>query len=136
MYNANPSYLVFSCEKETGECTIKGIRKIPDEEDDGINYLIDTRAMEEVMAGSKITPIYTVGNLETAEEEEKQGESITFKRSTTIQRRGLPDGQYLGSAVISDIRGDSYYSAVVSHTVSGGNVTGREINDEFVGLNY
>ena len=136
LYNANPSYLVFSCEKETGECTIKGIRKIPDEEDDGINYLIDTRAMEEVMAGSKITPIYTVGNLETAEEEEKQGESITFKRSTTIQCRGLPDGQYLGSAVISDIRGDSYYSAVVSHTVSGGNVTGREINDEFVGLNY
>ena len=136
LYNNTPSYLVFSCEKETGDCTIKGICEIPDENVDGINYLIDTRAMTEVLAGSRITPIYSVSNYVTGELEEQQGKTMTFKRSSAIKRQSLPNDRYLGSVVISDIRGETYYSMVVDHVVSGGRVKERKVDEEFVGSNY
>lgn len=130
------SYLVFDCDRDTGEFSINGIREIPDPNTDGINYLTVSRSMTEIKDGSKIIPVYVVDDLKTNQRTEKKGETVKLTSSSRITRKALPNGYYLCSAVITDQRGESYYSAVVGHTVSGGKVSERKVDTDFYGRDY
>lgn len=48
----------------------------------------------------------------------------------------LPSGEYVCSVVITDLRGDRYYSPVVEAYVEGGKVPDIKINVDFVGRSY
>ena len=136
LYDGDPSYLVFDYDLEKEEFSIDAIRKIPDPDEDGINYLVDTRDRQELETGSRIIPLYTVQDFESNESREEEGDSIKIKKSTRISLEPLPDGYYLSSAVISDQRGESYYSAVVGNKISGGRVKERKIDKKFSGRAY
>lgn len=134
-YNGNAAYLIFDCDRDTGEYAIDSVRLIPNS-DDTINYLSNTRARVELEPGSKITPIYVVDNFITNERSEREGKTVKLKESSRITRGALPNGYYLSYAVISNQRSENYYSAVVGQTISGGKVTDRAVDTRFVGLDY
>ncbi len=136
MWNGVKSYLVFSLNRDTGEYSIKGIREIPDPEEDGINYMINTKSNKELKQGDKIVPIYDETNLLTGEVNETEGKTIYYATSTEIKRKSLPGGDYLGMTTIFDQRGDEYYSQVVEYTISGGKVKNTEVNHDFYGSAY
>ncbi len=50
--------------------------------------------------------------------------------------KSLPKGYYLGTIVITDPRGDSYYSAVVGADIGSGGVNEWKIDDRFRASNY
>lgn len=97
---------------------------------------MDTRDRQELETGSRIIPLYTVQDFESNEKREEEGESIKIKKSTRISLEPLPNGYYLSTAVISDQRGESYYSAVVGNKISGGRVKERKIDKKFSGRAY
>ena len=59
-----------------------------------------------------------------------------FSARTDLQLKPLPDGYYLSTAVISDQRGDSYYSAVIGATVNRGSIGGWSADERFYGRDY
>ena len=61
---------------------------------------------------------------------------IMIKKNSEIKSEKLPNGYYLNSAVISDFRGDVYYSQVVGNKVSGGKVSERNVDAAFQGRDY
>ena len=48
----------------------------------------------------------------------------------------LPKGYYIGTVVITDPRGDSYYSAVLGADIGTGGVKGWKTDDRFKGSSY
>ncbi len=128
-------YLEFSFDRDTERFTLKGVREIvssPIGEDElAINVFANSKTLQNLEVGSEVTPIYEVTNLETQDKEECEGEAITVKKSTKIELKGLDDGYYLTSAVITDVRGDEYYSPVMAYTMKGGKVIDRALDDGF-----
>ena len=55
--------------------------------------------------------------------------------SARVEKK-LDDGYYLTTAVVDDYRGDVYYSQVVGNTVSGGKVSERKTDTNFIYLNF
>ena len=136
LYNGSEAYLIFSFDRDTDAFTLSCVREIPDPSEDVINYLANTRSRLELEEGSKITPLYMVQNFRTNERSEERGDTVKLRASSAVTRKALPNGVYLGTVYITDQRGEEYYSAVVSHTVSGGRVTGRAVNPDFYGSAY
>lgn len=135
-YNNKPAYLVFDYDRDTEEFSIEGVRTIPDPSQDGINYLSVTRAQTEVTSGSTITPIYVQDDFNTFSRGEVQGKSVKLTANSKIERQMLPNGYYLCSDVITDQRGENYYSAIVGHTIAGGKLTDRAVDQNFIGRDY
>lgn len=135
LYNGKTAYLSFAYDRDSEEFTLTDVREIPSDEEDA-NYLMNTRSGTQPLAGSKITPVYTVDNLETGDRSEEQGDTVKIGKSTGISLKALPSGYYLSTIVIGDQRGDTYYSAVVGETVSHGRVTDRAVDTAFFGRAY
>ena len=134
-YDGKLSYLIFSEDKNSGELSFNGVREIP-EEDAGINFLLNTRSIEELQEGKKIVPVYTTTHFSDNSVENTDGKSVRFSRNTKLTRELLPKGYYLCVAVISDQRGDSYYSNVVSASVAGNGVREWSLDSRFLGRAY
>ena len=69
-------------------------------------------SVNELKSGDRISPIYMVTDLKTGTSKTETGKSILFSGRTDLEYRPLPEGDYVASAVITDQRGDSYYSQV------------------------
>ena len=133
-YNGEEAYLMISRNRDTDELTISGIRKVP--EDGGVNYLTNTRSNEEVEPGARIAPIYQKMDYTSNIASSVRGKAVTFSARSDLQLKPLPDGYYLSTAVISDQRGDSYYSAVIGATVNRGSIGGWSADERFYGRDY
>ena len=94
----------------------------------------------ELEPGDTVTPVYEVNqiNEETGSRDnnDENGDVIKIKKSSGIKSEKLPNGYYLNSAVISDFRGDVYYSQVVGNKVTGGKVSERTVDAAFQGRDY
>ena len=73
---------------------------------------------------------------DTGETSYVEGKKITYTAGTSVTRELLPQGYYLTTAVISDSRGDNYYSTVVGATVSGKSIGGWTLDENFIGRDY
>jgi len=133
-YDGNEAYLMISCDKDTGECAISGIRKV--DEGNEVNSLASTRSIIEPETGKKIVPLYVQTNYKTGETKSVEGKSIRFSVHTSVTREQLPKGYYLTTAVISDSRGDNYYSRVIGATASGRGISEWKVDEAFFGRDY
>ena len=116
-YNGKNAYLELSRDRDTDEIRIIGVRKVPTSVEGDVNYLFNTRSNEKITFGARITPIYLREDFEANSISNVSGKQITFDNKTSLQMEALPSGQYLSTAVITDPRGDSYYSAVIASTM-------------------
>ena len=133
-YDGKEAYLMIACDRDTGAFSLNGIREADDSS--AGNYLVGTRSIIEPEAGKTIVPIYEQVNFETGESKNVNGKKVTFSAGTSITRETLPNGYYLSTAVISDTRGDSYYSPVVGATVSGKEIKDWTLDERFFGRDY
>jgi len=133
-YDGNEAYLMISCDRDTGECAISGIRKV--DEGNEVNSLASTRSIIEPEAGKKIVPLYVQTNYKTGETKSVEGKSIRFSARIEVTREQLPKGYYLTTAVISDSRGDNYYSRVIGATASGRGISEWKVDEAFFGRDY
>ena len=133
-YDGDEAYLMINCSRDTGACTISGIRKV--EQGNVVNSLASTRSRLQPEAGKTIVPLYEQTNYNTGETSYVEGKKITFTAGTSVTLELLPQGYYLATAVISDSRGDNYYSTVVGATVSGKSIGGWTLDDNFIGRDY
>lgn len=148
LHNGKDSYLSFSWDRDKEEFSIDGVRAWMTEDGglldplfnpDPVNYLVNTRATAQLKKGDTVVPIYEVsytGDDEDGGEESEEADKIKIGRNSKIKEEKMPAGYYLSSAVISDYRGDVYYSAVVGNKLSGGKVGERKVESEFVGRDY
>ncbi len=133
-YDGDEAYLMISCDRDTGACTINCIRKV--EQGNTVNSLASTRSRLQPEAGKTIVPLYEQTDYKTGETSYVEGKKITFTGRTGVTRELLPDGYYLSTAVISDSRGDHYYSTVVGATVSGKSIGNWTLDENFIGRDY
>lgn len=126
-------YLMFSYNRDTEEFSIGGLKEI--KTGDETVQMLNTKQLETVLADKKITPIYSVHSFVDGSDSEVCGDSIKVKEESRITMEDLPTGSYLSTIVISDSRGDSYYSAVVEQQVEGGNIVSQEVSTDFYGSN-
>ncbi len=138
MINEENYYLLFSYDKESGNISLNGasIYNADAQADASAAHVIGktTISLEE---GDQITPIYQVYDLEENKTSRQESEEkISFTSSSEVALESLPDGMYLNAIVLTDVRGDDYYSGVVEETIADGSVTKQEISQEFVGRSY
>ena len=133
-YDGSEAYLMIAFDRDTETFTLNGIREV--ESDDDANFLVSTRSMIEPEAGKSIVPIYEETNYSTGETRSVNGKKISFSAGTKITREQLPNGYYLSTAVITDTRGDNYYSQVVGSTVSGKEMKDWTLDERFFGRDY
>ena len=133
-YDGNEAYLMIACDRDTGAFTLNGIRETEDMSE--ATLLAGTRSIIEPEAGKTIVPIYEQTNFATGESKSINGKKVTFSAGTTITREPLPSGYYLSTAVISDTRGDNYYSQVVGSTTDGKTMKDWTLDERFIGRDY
>ena len=133
-YDGSEAYLMIAFDRDTETFTLNGIREV--ESDDDANFLVSTRSMIEPEAGKSIVPIYEETNYSTGETRSVNGKKISFSVGTKITREQLPNGYYLSTAVITDTRGDNYYSQVVGSTVSDKEMKDWTLDERFFGRDY
>ena len=136
LYNGKEAYLSLFRDLDTDEICITGVRLVPDPGLEEINYLINTRSSEEITFGAKITPIYLQTDFQSNSISSTNGKPVTFRRNTSIELKALPAGQYLSTAVITDPRGDSYYSQVISSTMAHGSMQDWQTDLRFYARAY
>ena len=134
-YNGDPSYLLFTYDRDSEEYTIKGIRLIPEEESSE-NYLISSNNDMELKNGDKITPVYKKVDYSYNSESEEWGKTVKFNSFTKIKEEKLDSGMYLGMITIYDQRGDSYFSAVIDNKIASKKVKERKVDEYFYGRGY
>ena len=141
VYNGKDAYLSFNWDRDAEQFIINGIRIMDSTggifNEDPINYLNNSRMNTQIQPGDKIVPVYEVSQVGDSDIKEytTEGETIGVGRRSEIKTEKLPSGYYLTAAVISDYRGDVYYSQVVGNDVSGG-VKDRKVDSQFVGRDY
>ncbi|MBO5998743.1 MAG: hypothetical protein J6P87_03560 [Lachnospiraceae bacterium] len=136
LYNGRSAYLVLTRDLDTDEICITGVRRVPGNSAADVNYLINTRSNEEIEFGSKITPVYQKSDFSDNSLSNVYGKQITFGRNTRLEMEALPAGEYLSTAVITDPRGDSYYSAVMASTLERGEMKDWRTDPRFFGRDY
>ncbi len=133
--NYSDYYLLISFDKATGEASIKGATKLV-AEDEASSAYISAKQNTELEAGDSIVPVYDVYNAEDGSVTKTDGDYIIYDKLTKVEMSDISDGTYLNTVVLTDIRGDKYYSGVVEQNVSGGKLTEQSVSDEFVGSAY
>jgi len=138
LYNGDDAWLELSCDRDTEEVHVTGVRKTPTDvlADENANYLSNSRTNEEVQSGAKITPVYKTANMTDNSTSNEKGRTVTFRENTRLSLEALPSGNYLNAAVISDSRGDSYYSAVIGSRMAGSTMSGWTVDSRFYGRAY
>ena len=135
LYEGQEAYLVFAYNRDTEEFSIKGIRLIPEDDSDGINFLVNTKNNIELQPGDEIVPLYYSTD-SYGQSYDTEGDRIKYRITMDIKMQGMPSGYYLGMATIYDQRGDSYNSAVIGYDISGGKIKECSIDEDFVGTDY
>ena len=133
-YDGSEAYLMIARDRDSDTFSLNGIREA--DASNAANYLVGTRSVIEPEAGKTIVPIYEQTNYATGETRNINGKSVTFSAGTSITLEKLPNGYYLSTAVISDTRGDSYYSQVVGSTMSGKEMKDWTLDERFFGRDY
>lgn len=134
LHNGTPSYMTFTINDETDEININAVVKIQDEDD--FDYACTLKTATELRPGDTIIPIIYKQDAKGQELYEIQGKKIKYDRTSKIDLINLPEGDYVQTVVIQDMRGDTYYSPVVEAHFKNGKVSGLNVNPEFVGKNY
>ncbi len=137
--NGSKHYLTFTYDKESQEINLTGAIEVDEDSSDPSAeqaYVID-KTTTNLTAGDVIYPIYDVYDCTDGSTTSTKADSrIVFKLSTKITMGNLPSGSYLDAIILSDIRGDEYYSAIVEQTINSGKITNQMINEDFVGSSY
>ena len=131
-------YLLFSYDHNTDKITLNGasIYNAQAGADASSAHVIGKTTIS-LQPGDVIRPVYEVLDFSTDNQSRQEGErKILFGKSTRIAMESLSDGTYLSAAVLTDIRGDSYYSGVVEQVVEDGILKQQRTSDEFVGSSY
>lgn len=131
LHNGKPSYLTFTDSKENDQIIINSVVPIPQETDR--IYDAALRVTNNLNPGDTIVPLLTVDNPDTGESIDMEGMSFTYKENKKVERDNLPNGTYLTAIIITDIRGDEYYSPVVECQIKNGKVSDLRINPDFIG---
>ena len=127
------AWLMISRDRDTDELTVTGfnIRK-----DNNANDMLASHSTMELKSGDKIAPVYEVVDRSTRMVSGQTGKWITYSDRMDLEFRPLPDGDYVSAAVITDQRGDSYYSAVAGSTLSKGLMKDWQSAPDFYGRSY
>ena len=136
LYNGEPAYLVFYYVFDTEEFVIKGVRKIPEDDPDSLNFMTGLKQDLEIKEKDEIIPIYQTSDLRDDSSDEVQGKKIKIKGTPEIKMEPLDSGYYLGMINIYDQRGDCYFSKVVGYTMSGKKLKEVKVDEDFFGTNY
>lgn len=124
-------YLMFTYDRDSEEFTIGGLKEIQTGDDTVL--MLNTRQLETTLVGKTITPVYEIYDTGDNSSFEGTGDKIKIRQTSKITLKDLPNGSYLSSMVITDPRGDSYYSAVVKLELKSGKVAGQRISTDFYG---
>lgn len=133
LHNGTPSYMTFTFDDERGDISINSVIEISDSED--VDYSATLKKNTELNPGDTIIPIFTCQDANGENTYEKQGDKVKYKVTSKIELVDLPEGDYVQSVVITDMRGDQYYSPVVEAYFKKGSASGLNVNPEFVGSN-
>ena len=133
MYNGEEAYLILDHNKDTDELAVSSVRIV---EEENANYMVNTKSSLQLEEGDTIIPLYNETDLEDDTESSVYGKSVKIKKNTAFEMKTLPRGYYLGTVVITDARGDSYYSAVVGADIGAGGIREWKTDDRFIGSGY
>ncbi len=133
-YDGKEAYLMITGDRDTDTYSVSGVRLV--EQNNEVNSLASSRSKIEPEAGKAIYPIYEQTDLTTGESKSVKGKRILFSARTDIRRELLPEGYYLTTAMISDSRGDHYYSRVAGAAVSGKSFGNWSVDERFFGRDY
>lgn len=128
--NGKDSYLIFAYNKDSDDFTITGVWDIPEAEDSQ-NADVANRIMNTLKTGDKIVPIYKVTYSAQGISREEVGKTVVYKPGTKVTCEKLSDGKYISFLLMTDPRGDAYYSQMVAFLVSGGKITTMEPNNDY-----
>ena len=133
-HNGVLSLMTFTCDNITGDIVINSVSKMPGEVDG--EYDPSLRINTELKPGDTIVPVLTKQDATGQESSEVEGRKVKYKASSKIELINLPEGDYVQSVVITDMRGDTYYSPVVEAHFKNGKASDLKVNPEFVGNSY
>lgn len=130
MHNGKEAYLIFAYDRDSEAFSILGIRDIPET---GISSSPDvaSRVMSVLSVGDKITPVYEATDAYSGYSSNEKGKTVKYGPNTAVRFSGLENGEYLSLFVVTDFRGDEYYSGMVQFTVSNGKVTSMTANNDY-----
>ncbi len=131
-------YLILSYDKEENKVFLTGasIYNADALADASAAHVIGKTTIS-LQEGDIIRPVYTIYDLnKNVESRQESEEKIVFSASSKAVMTSLPDGTYLNALVLTDIRGDEYYSAVVEQTIEHAKISKQQISDDFVGSTY
>lgn len=131
-HGSDEAYLMISRDRDTDELNITGLRKVSETDD----VMSATRSVVELMPGDTLAPIYMITDLTSGSIYAEDGKKTTFNDRSDLELRPLPEGDYLSTAVISDQRGDSYYSEVVGSTLERGSMKNWRAEPAYFGRDY
>ena len=134
LHNDIPSYMTFTLNDETNAITINSVVKIPERDGYDYDYVSTLRAGTELHEGDTITPVLTMQYADGLESYEVQGNEVEYKGTSEIKLINLPEGDYLQTVVIKDMRGDEYYSPVVEAHFKDGKAYEISVNPRFAGI--
>lgn len=126
--------MTFTLDNNTGEIVINSVSKMPGQEKG--EYDPSFRINTELLPGDTIVPIITKQDANGFDSSETEGDKVKYKASSKIELVNLPDGEYVQSVVITDLRGDAYYSPVVVANFKNGVASDLKVAPEFVGKDY
>ena len=132
-HNGNEAYLILNYDKDTEELTVTSVREV---EEGDANFMDNTKSDMQLENGDTITPLYMETDLEDGSQSSVSGKSVKIKKNTSFEMKVLPKGYYVGTVVITDPRGDSYYSAVVGADIGAGGVKEWKTDSRFKGTSY
>ena len=92
----------------------------------------------ELKSGDEIIPVYEMTPIgdDNGKNNTDTTRKVKIRSRSKISAEKLDDGYYLTTAVVDDYRGDVYYSQVVGNTVSGGKVSERKTDTNFIGRDH
>ena len=134
MVNGEEAYLTLTYNHDTDDVTVTGVRKVSN--DGSVNYLINTRSVETLNKDDKIAPIYDISDFSTNQTYPVEGKSVRYQSTSDISLKMLPEGYYLTTAVISDQRGDTYYSQVAAANIDKNGISSWGIDNRFFGRSW
>lgn len=149
LYNGKDAYLSFSWDRDNEVFNIDGVRGVSpyqysggmlnaEYSPDPINYLVNSRMVTELKSGDEIIPVYEMTPIgdDNGKNNTDTTRKVKIRSRSKISAEKLDDGYYLTTAVVDDYRGDVYYSQVVGNTVSGGKVSERKTDTNFIGRDH
>ena len=132
MYNDEEVYLMITRDLNTDDVYISGISEVSSLT---IN-MPETRLAIEIDANAKICPIYLVTDIDTDAMYLEKGKEIICFDKTKLLFKTIENGDYVASAVITDQRGDTYYSNVMGLTMSNGKIRDWRVENKYYSREY